>query len=375
VKPSRYDLLIAGGVTAFGVSEMLTAEAVRGPRAANVAFVVVVGVLLALRRRWPLGAGAAALAAIGVMAWPLSRPTELTWFFLPPMVVAYTFGAHLDRRRALMGFVILIGAVTTVNLAMGTPTDLFPLVFMSLALLAGRAARSRSELAAELHEAAVLAEEAREREAGEAVAEERRRIAREMHDVVAHSMSVMVVQAGGARRILDLDPARAEAAAEQIERTGREALDEMRRLLGVLRPGDGRRPQPGLEGLDALVERARAAGLAVSLEVAGERPALPAGLELAAYRILQEALTNAIKHAATASTRVRVRYEAERLELLVENGAAPRAPRANGNGAGSGHGLVGMRERVRMFDGELVAGELPGGGFRVRASLPVPADA
>jgi signal transduction histidine kinase len=203
------------------------------------------------------------------------------------------------------------------------------------------------------------------------VAEERRRIAREMHDVVAHSMSVMVVQAGGARSILDLDPARAEEAASQIERTGREALAEMRRLLGVLgTDDDARAPQPGLEGLDHLLSRARAAGLPASLEVVGERRPLPAGLELAAYRIVQEGLTNAIKHAAAAPTRVAVRYDPDRLELLVENDRPPTGT-ASRNGDAPGHGLVGMRERARLFDGEVTARERPDGGFRVRASLPL----
>ena len=172
----------------------------------------------------------------------------------------------------------------------------FPGMFATVFWLAGRSVRSRSELTAELHEAAVQASEARDTEARRAVAEERRRIAREMHDVVGHSVSMMVVQAGGARRILDRDPARAIAAAELIERTGREALAEMRRLLGVLHAADHAEPeyapQPSLRGLEALVERARAAGVPVELAVDGDQRELPAGLDLAAYRVVQEALTN-----------------------------------------------------------------------------------
>ncbi len=204
-----------------------------------------------------------------------------------------------------------------------------------------------------------------------AVADERRRIAREMHDVVAHSVSMMVIQAGGARRILDREPARAVAAAELIERAGREALAEMRHLLGVLHVGEDPAelaPQPTLAKLDALVERARAAGLPVTLEVHGSRPQLTAGLDLAAYRVLQEALTNVIKHGGSAPTDVRVHYRADAVEVLVSD---------RGNGlvdarlAGSGHGLVGMRERVRMYGGELHAGRRAGGGFEVSVRLPL----
>jgi signal transduction histidine kinase len=192
-----------------------------------------------------------------------------------------------------------------------------------------------------------------------------------MHDVVAHSVSMMVIQAGGARRILDRDPARAAAAATLIERAGREALVEMRHLLGLLHAGDESAeyaPQPTLANLDGLVERARAAGLPVRLAVEGERPELTAGLDLAAYRVLQEALTNVIKHGGGAPTDVRVHYRADAVEVVVSNeeraGAGPRLD-------GGGQGLVGMRERVRMYGGELRAGPRPGGGFELAARLPL----
>jgi signal transduction histidine kinase len=196
-----------------------------------------------------------------------------------------------------------------------------------------------------------------------------------MHDVVAHSVSMMVIQAGGARRILDREPARAAEAATLIERAGREALAEMRHLLGLLHVDDDPAeyaPQPTLARLDVLVERARAAGLPVRLEVEGERPELTAGLDLAAYRVLQEALTNVIKHGGCAPTDVRVHYRADAVEVLVSD---------QGNGAVDarefdahpprGHGLVGMRERVRMYRGELHAGPRPGGGFEVAVRLPL----
>jgi signal transduction histidine kinase len=370
VRPPRTDVLLAAGITALGLGEVAFAD-VGGPRWANWLMIAAIGALLVWRRRTPLVSGLAALVLIAVYAVTLTGPGELAWFLLPILLIAFGFGAHLDGAAAVAGVLALVATVTTINIAMGTPEDVFPIIFMLLAALAGRVVRSRARLAAELHEAALRAEEEREARAAAAVADERRRIAREMHDVVAHSMSVMVVQAGGARRILEHEPERAVAAAEQIELTGREALAEMRRLLGVLRPGDeSRAPQPGLDRLHALVERARGAGLPVALAISGERPPLPAGLELAAYRILQEGLTNAIKHADAAPTRVAVRYGAGAVDLLVENDG-PGAPSAR-NGHAAGHGIVGMRERVRMFGGSLEAGERDGGGFRVRATLPFP---
>ncbi len=247
---------------------------------------------------------------------------------------------------------------------------LFPSTFGMLFLLAGRAVRNRSQLTAELHEAAVRAAEAREAEAERAVADERRRIAREMHDVVAHSVSMMVVQAGGARRILERDPARAVAAAELIERTGRDALAEMRALLGVLHADEHAEyaPQPTLRELEALVERARSAGVPVTLELSGVRRELPAGLDLAAYRVVQEALTNVVKHSGGAPTTVSVHYRADAVEVWIADRGSGRPDLRLGSG---GHGLVGMRERVRMYGGELHAGRRRGGGFEVRVVFPL----
>jgi signal transduction histidine kinase len=192
-----------------------------------------------------------------------------------------------------------------------------------------------------------------------------------MHDVVAHSVSMMVIQAGGARRILGREPARAVEAAALIERAGREALVEMRHLLGLLHPDDEPAeyaPQPTLARLDALVERARAAGLPVTVEVEGERPELSAGLDLAVYRVLQEALTNVIKHGGCAPTDVRVHYRADAVEVLVsDRGGGPVDVRLEG----SGQGLVGMRERVKMYGGDLHAGGRRGGGFEVSVRLPL----
>jgi signal transduction histidine kinase len=278
-------------------------------------------------------------------------------------------GAYTDHREVRIAPFAILAGVLGVTATWEDPvlTDfIFPTAFVLIAWLAGRGVRTRTRLTEELHEAAVRAKEAHEEEASRAAADERRRIAREMHDVVAHSVSVMVVQAGGARRILERDPRRAVEAAAHIEDVGRAALTEMRRLLGVLHHADERAPQPTMRELGALVERTRAAGLPVSLTVEGEPRSLPAGMDLAAYRVVQEALTNAIKHAGAAPTEVTVRWAPSHLELEIVDTGSQAA-----NGHGGGHGLVGMEERVKLYDGELRAGRRAGGGFEVVARLPL----
>jgi signal transduction histidine kinase len=212
-----------------------------------------------------------------------------------------------------------------------------------------------------------------------AVGDERTRIARELHDVVAHSVGVIVVQAQGARRVFDRDPERAREALGSIEQTARKALTEMRRSLGVLRDEERStllEPQPGIDDLEALLEQAREGGLTVELAVEGEPRTLPTSVDLSAYRILQEALTNTIKHAGCAPggrgrdvrSRVTVHYGERELELEVsDNGPGPSV---NGAERSPGHGLVGMRERVASLGGELHVGSSPEGGFVIRASLP-----
>jgi signal transduction histidine kinase len=283
--------------------------------------------------------------------------------------MGYAMGAYSEGRASRIAPLVILVGVTAVTATWEEQvfTDfIFPTAFVLMAWLAGRGVRTRTRLTEELHEAAVQAQEAHEEEIARVAADERRRIAREMHDVVAHSVSVMVVQAGGARRILERDPERAVDAAVHIEEVGRAAMAEMRRLLGVMHHGEERGPQPSMRQLDALVERTRAAGLPVSLTVEGEPRSLPAGMDLAAYRVVQEALTNAIKHAGAAPTEVTVRWEPSHLELeIVDNGV----PKANGNGGG--HGLVGMEERVRLYDGVLRTGRRADGGFEVVARLPL----
>jgi len=206
-----------------------------------------------------------------------------------------------------------------------------------------------------------------------AVAAERASIARELHDVIAHNVSVMVVQAGANRVTPPAERAASMEAFASIEATGRQALSETRRLLGLMRR-DGERqspaPQPGLEHLAALADQVRKAGLPVTVLVRGDPRPLPAGLNLSAYRIVQEALTNVLKHAGPASTEVIIRYLDRELQIQVTNDAPPTRPARDGQ-KGRGHGLIGMRERAALYGGQLETGPLPGGGFRVRACLPL----
>ena len=351
-----------------------------GPIWANVLVAVALGAALLPRRRHPVPAGYAFLALLLFSSAALTPPEDLTLALFGLLLFPYAIGAYASAEVAaawLPACFAVILMVTSAHDSALTFADLaFPAMIAASSLLAGRAAGGRAELAAELHEAGLRAEEEREGEARRAVAAERRRIAREMHDVVAHSISVMVVQAGGARRILERDPERAEAAAAEIERTGREALLEMRRLLGVLRTPDQtgqRAPAPSFDDLNALIGRARAAGLPVELVVKGVPRPLPPGMDLAAYRVVQEALTNALQHAPGARTTVTVGWRADALELHVADrgpGPAPGEP-----GAAPGQGLIGMRERVALYGGELRTGPRRGGGFEVHVRLPLEASA
>ena len=329
---------------------------------------------LVLRRRTPLAvacvfAAAAALNAIlggGLFAGEPPPVASL----IAGAVTFYSLGAHAADRPALAGAGLGVAGLWTTVIATG-PVDAQSFLFSAGLIVAtpwltGRSIRSRSL------RVALLEREQRQRQRV-AVGEERARIARELHDVVAHSVGVMVVQAQGARRVLDRDPGRAREALETIEREGRTALDEMRRSLGVLRRQDADAPlapQPGMDGLGALIEQARQNGLAVELVTEGEPAPLPDGVNLSAYRIVQEALTNTLKHAGPVRARVAVRYGPDQLELEVCDDGAPGRV-ANGAPSTGGHGLAGMRERVTLYGGDLHAGHRPEGGFLVRASLPL----
>ena len=375
VRPATADRAFALFMLICGEAELLTQDQLDGPVLLCMVFVAGYTVPLAWRRRRPLLIQAVTFGFVISMRILLTDPTDMLIPFIAALTVSYTVGANTDGRTAWAGLATVVAGIGTVTVLADTDVVgdyIFPTAFGIILWLAGRAVRTRTRLTEELHEAAVLEQEAHEHEAARAAAEERRRIAREMHDVVAHSVSVMVVQAGGARRILDREPARAVAAAEQIERAGREALAEMRRLLGVLHPGDDQAalaPQPTMGAVGDLVGRARDAGLPVDLRVEGEPRPLTAGLDVAAFRVVQEGLTNALKYAGGEPAEVTIRWSAAELELeIADRGPGPARERAAGGG---GHGLVGMRERVRLYGGEMAAGQRRGGGFRVHVRLPL----
>lgn len=352
----------------------------REPDAGLAVLIALTSVPLAWRRVRPLLVmGLTVLTALLMGAAGYNHDFAL----FGDLVALYTVGAHCSRkasRRVLLAFVVLVGPMMVLGpLPEGVSWHLGDVAFAYLMYgtvwLVGDNLKTRRANVAALRERAERAEHDRREEARRAAEEERARIAREMHDVVAHSMSVMVVQASGARRVLGRDPERAEHALQQIEETGREALTEMRRLLGVLREGDdgtpGRDPQPSLDRLDDLVEECRAAGVPVVLRREGEPRPLPPGVDLAAFRIVQEALTNVRRHAGPASAGVTITYGDTGVEVEVaDDGRGLGADRPDGDG-GTGHGLVGMRERAALYGGTVRAGPRPGGGFAVRALLPL----
>jgi signal transduction histidine kinase len=329
------------------------------------ASIVTIGTLL-LRRRLPFGAPVAVLVLVAAISFVEGNFAPGSFaVFLATITSALLLGMAPERRQALAGIAVCV-AVVAIAIRNQPTGGLDDLVFVTLVLtcawVAGFALKSKL---AEAEARRVRAEE----EAREAVAEERGRIARELHDVVAHSVSVMTVQAGAVRRLLTPEQVREREALLTVEQTGRQALTEMRRLLDVLRrEGESAAlaPQPGLANVAALVDQVRDAGVPVELTYEGERIGLPPGVDLCAYRIVQEALTNALKHAGPARAWVAVRYRSDEVEVEVANDG-----RSAENGSGDGHGLVGMRERVALCGGDLTTGPRPGGGYTISARLPV----
>jgi signal transduction histidine kinase len=323
---------------------------------------------LTWRRVAPLAVVAVVMGALVFEALAVGSAPTPDWQLVGWLVAIYSVAAHCDRRGALVGG----GVSLTAGLVwMGLDDFLFPVVVFGGAWLAGRLVRQRHVYAVALEERAAALERERDANARVAAAEERARIARELHDVLSHSVSVMVVQAGAERMALGSGRASPAEALEAIEKTGRQALAEMRRLLGLLRTDHeppAHEPQPTVAELDRLVSQVRDAGLHVELVIQGEPTSLPPGIAVSGYRIVQEALTNVLKHAGPASARVVVRYAAHELALEVsDDGLGSR------NSDGAGHGLVGMRERVALYGGDLEAGSRNGGGFVVRARLPLAA--
>jgi signal transduction histidine kinase len=373
--PWLIDVAVGLGAWAASTLEIAVDAQRQGPLAANLAVATGYSLPLLWRRRAPLLAAVAMFASLAVGTIFLTPANHLIVPLLDVVCLGYAVGAFTHGGKAWLGALMLLAGMLG-NIALTTRARagdfILPTALVLMTALAARALRSRAELTAQLHEVAARAQQAHDEQLRAAAAAERRRIAREMHDVIAHSLSVMVIQAGGARRILDRDPARAAAAAAEIERTGREAMVEMRHLLVLLHPGERhgeRAPQPSLSQLDALVARARAAGLPATLYVQGPRRPLPAGLDLAVYRIAQEALTHAIEHAGAAPTAVTLRWRRDELELEVRDaGPGGRAAAIERDG---GHGLVSMRERVRLYGGELETVQPAHGGWIVRARLPL----
>jgi signal transduction histidine kinase len=328
------------------------------------------------RRRWPFGVPLAVCAALVLLALVAGNDADtLTLPFIAALGAAVSFGGLRDVRHAVAGWCAIIGAAAVFDHQTGGLTDFFWTTFIfSLAWVFGRALGSRTEQARELRLRVAEAERQRAEAAAQATAEERARIARELHDVVAHSVSVMVVQTSGVRRLLKEEQHREREALLSVEQIGRQALTEMRRMLGVMRtsgeqPAAALAPQPGLQHLDRLIAQVEEAGLPVTLRVEGERRSLSPGVDLSAYRIVQEGLTNVLKHSHGAHADVLVRFDdsAVRLEISDDGVASSH------NGVGDGHGLVGMRERVALYGGTLEAGPREGGGFVLRAELPVEA--
>jgi signal transduction histidine kinase len=294
----------------------------------------------------------------------------------------YTVAANEPRRRATVaaaitaaGILISLASYAAFSSAGWTGNLTGTYLSFGLAWLIGDNLRVRRAYTRQLEDRAVELEREREEQAAQAVTEERTRIARELHDVVAHHVTVMVVQAAGARRMAEKDPAAARTALEAVEAAGRTALTEMRRMLEVLRADDpGMGPQPGLAELDRLISQVRDVGLPVELKVEGDACCLPAGMDLAAYRIVQEALTNTVKHGGKAMARVNVRYGDDYLEIEVTDDGRGAAAPLLAAGANGGHGLIGMRERVALYGGVLQTGPVFPGGYRVFARMPLEPD-
>jgi signal transduction histidine kinase len=328
---------------------------------------------VAWRSRWPISAAALVFVANGAALIAAAPHQAAFQPFVALVLVSYSLGSLTSGRvvvpvpLALFGVLAVLGSVAIVR-DQQSGNVVPSLLWLAAAWFTGRLMRRWRRRAAELEELTRELEEQRELQAVAAVAVERARIARELHDVIAHNVSMMVVQASAAGRVLEGDQDDVRRALEAVETTGRETVDEMRRLIGVVRNDDGLAlaPQPTLADLERLVANVREAGLAVDLQIEGSPVPLPPGVDLSAYRIVQEALTNSVKHAGDARATVVVRYRASAIEVEISDDGD-----GSGVGGGTGHGLIGMRERVALWGGELEAGRRDGGGFAVRARLPV----
>ncbi len=371
------DALLAAAMLLGSLIDVFTPRAQSGwggPHALEVLSAFLISAPLLWRRRYPIAV--LALVFVGALIDVAAVAPRQPGFepFVAMVVAYYSLGAHASEHRSTIALVVslALGAVPSAILHQA-PGNVVPVVVWTFAAwIVGRIIRAWRGRAVALEQANRELAESRELQAEVAVAVERGRIARELHDVIAHNVSMIVVQAGAAARVLEGQQPHVRSALEAIETTGRATVDEMRRLLGVLRQsGDGLAlaPQPGLDELRHLVANVRAAGLPVELNVEGTPAQLPPGLELTAYRIAQEALTNSLKHAGAARAELTVRYQPAAVEIEVRDDGTGSV-----NGNGGGHGLVGMRERAALWGGRLEAGRTEG-GWLVRATLPLGAEA
>ena len=363
------DITLAAVLAVFAVLDVLLSPEWRGPDAVNAVVVPTMALSLAWRQRRPMTVLALILG--GYVGLSVAFGATQSWSFTFIVIIAL-YSAVVHGGRPLLASVLAAVAIVVAALtdplvssfgdAVWGPTLV---VLTVVAGFTGRAIRTRTSA---LDRRAEGLDREERRRAAEAAAEERRRIARELHDIISHSLGVVVLQAGAAERVLDRDPARAREVLESIRATGQEAIGEMGTLLGLLdsSPRSSREPQPSLADLDGLVSRMRDAGLRVDLEIEGQRRELPAALELSAFRVIQEGLTNSLKHARAAHVRAVLRYREDELQVDVADDGV-----AGGNGVGTRRGLAGMRERVEVFGGTLEAGPQPGGGWTLHATFPV----
>jgi signal transduction histidine kinase len=367
-RPAWVDVAPAVAVTALGAVEIGVRQ-VGGPYWATVPSVLLFAVPLLWRRQFPW---TALLVVFGtIFGLHLSGASQYNYLasVASALLVMATFAAAVDLREAIAGLV-LAAAALSVSALEGVSGVIWGVGLLVGAWAAGRALRARRLLIEELARTTEDLRLSREEHAQAAVTAERTRIARELHDVIAHSVGVMVVQAGAAERMIPVDPERATAAAQSVQDCGRQALGDLRNLLGLLRStGDGEdagdlAPQPGLDDVPTLLARLEDAGLSVHLDRSGTPRPLPPGVDLAAFRIVQEALTNVLKHAAAPTASMRVRYAEDGVDIEVVNrGGGHRR-------SGSGHGLVGMRERTAVHGGTFQAGPRDNGEFAVTVHLP-----
>src|SRR5215217_4968772 len=370
-RPSRWDLALAVLLGLFALQGASDADGVKDPAWAVIGLIECTALPLGVRSLWPLPVLGITLAA-AVAGDLLFDGLQLAG----PVIALYTVARHHERRVSLTAGGIAAAGLAVPAASRAAESPLFGigiyLVLVAAWAIGDNVRRRHAYLTRVQAREAAMEEEQQER-ARVAVAEERARIARELHDVISHNVSVMVLQAAAGADVFATHPERSRDALGSIETAGREALAELRRLLSVVQSPAGEEPDlaptPGLTRLPELVERVRATGLEVSLTVTGDARALPAGIDFSAYRIVQEALTNTLKHGHAATARVHLSFGEDRLDVqIVDDGTATAEADARTR---RGHGLIGMRERAAVFGGELEAGPCSQGGFAVRASIPL----